>query len=146
MATAPVITNVTSTNVLDPTGGAAPWSIATISTSTVTNPTTGYSANLESVFFYLRGATVGAYGGSIQADYVVGANGALAPVDQVFYQPNGAFSATYYGSEANNPFYAASGTTPVNPGYAFTQYTYAAGGTIQEVVAVDAYGKSYIGT
>ncbi len=145
MATTPVITNATSTNILDPTGGAAPWSIATISTSTVTNPTTGFSANVESVFFELRGATAGAYGGAIQADYVVGTNGTLAPVDQVFYQADGAFTATYFGSEANNPFFLATGTTAIDPGFAYTTYSYAAGGLLSSVVAVDAYGKSYVG-
>ena len=140
MATAPVITNATVTNVWDTTG-VAPFSVATITTSTVTNPNTGYSANVEQVLFELRPATAGAYGGAIQADYVVGANGALAPVDQVFIQPNGNTTAAYFGTEANNPYYLASGTTPVNPGYAYTQYNYV-GGVLSQVTAIETNGEN----
>lgn len=140
----PVITNATSTSIADPTG-AAPWSVATISTSTVTNPTTGATANVESVFFYLRPTATSVYGGAIQADYVVGANGGLTVADQVFYQPTGAFTATYYGSEAANPFFLATGSPAADPGFAYTQYTYAAGGTLTQVVATDIYGKTYVG-
>ena len=142
----PVITNASVTNVLPPAGSAAPWSVATITTSTVTNPSTGISANVENVIFELTPSGSSTYAGAIQADYLVGADGTLAPVDQIFYQPDGAFNATYYGSEALNPYFEATGTTPADPGYAYTSYSYAAGGSLTQVVAVEANGKSFIGT
>jgi hypothetical protein len=142
LATAPVISNYNTTVIGNPTG--TPWSVATITTSTVTNPNTGYSANVEQVLFQLTPTGSPTYQGAIQADYVVGANGTLAPVDQVFYQANGNITETYYGTEANNPYYAASGVAPVDPGYAYTQYSYV-GGVLSQVVAVETNGKTFIG-
>ena len=142
MTTTPTISNVNVTNVLGSAG--TPWSVATISTSTITNPATGYSANVENVVFELTQSASSAYAGAITADYLVGASGALTPVDNVFYQPNGNVTAAYYGSEAVNPYFLATGSVPANAGYAYTIYSYEAG-LLSQVVAVDANGKTYTG-
>ena len=132
----------TATSVFDPTG-AAPWAAAVITQDTV--------ANTENVFFFLRPATPGGYGGGLQQDYSVASNGSLTIKDQVFYEPNGAIVATYFGSEAANPLLAtvpaSTGFTPANPGFSYTQYTYSSPGVLVQVIAHDnASGKTYIGT
>ena len=143
MSTTPTISNANVTNIA---GNAdTPWSVATITTSTITNPTTGYSANVEDVLFQLTAAGSSTYGGAIQADYLVGSGGALTPVDNVFYQPDGAATAVYYGSEAVDPFLLATGVTPSNAGYAYTIYNYSSDGALTQVTAIGTNGQSYVG-
>ncbi len=141
--TTPTISNVNVTNIAG--SAATPWSVATITTSTVTNPTTGYSANVENVIFQLTPAGSSTYGGAIAADYLVGANGALTTIDNVFYQANGNVTAAYYGSEAVDPYFLATGNTPSNAGYAYTIYNYAAG-ALTQVIAVQPDGQTFVGT
>ena len=128
-------------NVLDPTG-AAPWAAASITQDTV--------AGTENVFFFLRPTTPGGYGGALQQDYSVAADGGLTIRDQVAYLPNGAIVATFFGNEATNPLLgsvpASTGFTVANPGFAYTQYTYSSPGVLARVIAHDASGKTYIGT
>ena len=143
MSTTPTISNVNVTEVLGSAG--TPWSVATITTSTVTNPTTGYSANVENVIFELTPSATSTYAGAIEADYLVGSGGALTPIDNVFYQADGAITAAYYGSEAVDPYFLATGVTPADPGYAYTIYSYASDGALTQVVAVEADGKTYVG-
>ena len=139
------ISTTSSVNVLDPTGGASPWSVATINTLTVTNPLTNATATVQSVLFELRPATPGAYGGAIQADYLVGSNGAISPLDQVFFQPNGSVTSVYLTNEALNPLLTSSGVQPANAGYAHTQYNYTASTGLTQVIATDIYGRTYVG-
>ena len=144
LSTTPIISNVEVTNVA---GNAdTPWSVATITASTVTNPTTGYSANVEDVLFELTPTGSSTYAGAIQADYLVGSSGTLTPIDNVFYQADGASTAVYYGSEAVDPFLLAAGVTPSDAGYAYTVYNYASDGALTTVVAVGTNGQSYTGT
>ena len=148
---ATTLTYTGQTAITDPTGGAAPWSVATITTATVNN--SNGSFNTENVTYYLRG-TNPLSNGAISADYVVGTNGTtLIPTDVIDYLPNGGLIATYYGSEANNPALApvaAVGSTPgflpANAGYLYTQYTYAPGGILSQVVAAETNGQLYVGT
>lgn len=150
------VTNSNTIAIADPTGGAAPWSVATITTATVNNTVTGASVNTENVTYFLRG-TSGLSNGAISSNYAVGADGKLAATDQEFYLPNGGLIVTYFGNEANNPLlasYAAvktgnvvttPGFAPANAGYRFTQYTYNPGGTLAQVVAEDYSGHFYTG-
>ncbi len=148
---ATTVTNANTTAITDPTGGAAPWSVATITTATVNNSLGSF--NTENVTFYLRG-TNALSNGAISADYVVGTDGkTLIPTDQIFYEASGGLIATYYGTEANNPALApvaAIGSTPgftaADPGFLYTQYIYSPGGALQEVVAAEANGKIFVGS
>ena len=150
----PTVLSANTIAVTDPTGGAAPWSVATITTSTIQDSLGTFNA--ENVTYYLRGTNASGLNGAISADFVVGTNGTtLIPTDTVFYQANNAgVVATYYGSELNNPLlapYAASasgspGFSPANPGYAYTQYIYAANGALSQVVAAETNGQIFIGT
>ena len=148
---ATTITNQNSIAINDPTGGFAPWSVATITTATVNNSQGSFQT--ENVTYFLRG-TNALSNGAISADYVLGTDGkTLIPTDVINYLPNGALIATYYGSEANNPLLAPTaavgstpGFSPANAGYAYTQYTYAPGGTLAQVVAAETNGRVFVGT
>ena len=149
----PTVLSSNTIAIADPTGGAAPWSVATITTSTIQNSLGTFNA--ENVTFFLRGANASGLNGAISSDFVVGTdNHTLIPTDSIFYQPPGGdIVATYYGNELANPAlapYAASagspGFSPANPGYAYTQYTYANTGALVQVVAAQANGQIYIGT
>ncbi len=150
---ATTVSNQQTTAIADPTGGAAPWSVATITTATVNNSIGTF--NTENVTYFLRGTNASGLNGAISADFVVGTDGkTLIPTDTIFYQPpGGGVIATYYGSELNNPALApvaavgsTPGFSPANPGYAYTQYTYAADGALSQVVAAEPNGQIYIGT
>ena len=151
----PTVLTANTTAVADPTG-AASWSVATITTSTIQDSLGTFNA--ENVTYYLRGAAATGLNGAISADFVVGTDGhTLIPTDTIFYEPPGdGVIATYYGSELNDPLlapYAATvgnpgspGFSPANPGYAYTQYIYDSTGALTQVVAAEPNGQIFIGT
>ena len=143
--------NYTGQTAIQDQTGAAPWSVATITTATVNNSLGSFQT--ENVTYYLRGSNP-LSNGAISADYVLGTDGkTLIPTDVIDYLPNGGLIATYYGNEFSNPLLAPvaaigsqPGFAPANPGYLYTQYTYSPGGALSQVIAADSSGKVFIGS
>ena len=108
---------MSTTSVVDPTGGANAWQHADITTDN----TTGITTNVN-YFLY--------NGGAIQTDFNA-STGALK--DAVFYAPTGLTVANYYGTFSN----------PAAPGNQFTQYTYQPGGALSQIVGIDSLGNEF---
>ena len=130
---------ISTTVVTPPAGTSVPWTAALITVDNV--------RSTERVQFFLTTAA-GVANGAIRGDYTMDpTSGALTVRDTVFTQANGSAIATYYGNEATNPVLTSiPGFVPANPGYAYTQYIYAAPNNLVQVIAQDASGRIFVGT